>query len=228
MNLLLAAALLMQDKTAEETFKKIEESILKAKTLTVKYRMLYKNAGDTAGFLILAQGNKVFSRDAWFETNGHVMVSGCSCDGKQIAARNNAYSEWETHQTAPDLGEEVRIELARDGIWGAVTHPLFIVRNGFGAEDGKVKKSLVTSDFRSEPGEGKDASLSYSIAETHLNHSGRIRLWYDPRTLALIKRELRMRFGGSDHDDLFAEIYDEFTLNANIPDEKFKLPEEKK
>ena len=33
MNLLLAAALLLQDKTAEETFKRIEETIEKLKTL---------------------------------------------------------------------------------------------------------------------------------------------------------------------------------------------------
>lgn len=39
MNLLMAVVLLLQDKTAEETFKKIEEMIEKAKSVSVQYKV---------------------------------------------------------------------------------------------------------------------------------------------------------------------------------------------
>jgi outer membrane lipoprotein-sorting protein len=52
-----------------------------------------------------------------------------------------------------------------------------------------------------------------------------VRLWYDPKTLKLLKRTVD--FGKKDSQGTIRESYEEFTLNADIPEEKFKLPAEK-
>jgi hypothetical protein len=66
MNLLLAAVLLTQDKTAEETFKKIEETILKATTVSIKFKLeaIVKKKGiemaqTVEGTVHLKEGNRL-------------------------------------------------------------------------------------------------------------------------------------------------------------------------
>ncbi len=55
------------------------------------------------------------------------------------------------------------------------------------------------------------------------------RVWYDPATLLLRKREVIAKSLQNDNDwPKITEVYDRFTLNADILDERFKLPEEKK
>jgi len=56
-----------------------------------------------------------------------------------------------------------------------------------------------------------------------------VKVWYDPKTLKLLKRyyQIRERDGGPVRSTL-VETYDDFALDVDIPDEKFKLPEEKK
>jgi hypothetical protein len=52
------------------------------------------------------------------------------------------------------------------------------------------------------------------------------KLWYDPKTFGITKRTIDAVHGGTRR--FVTETFEEFTLNADIPDEKFKLPEEKK
>src|SRR6185295_19771102 len=61
MNFLVALVLLLQEKTAEETFKKIEETITKSKTVRVKFEVTRKTGEETveaSGTLLLKEGNK--------------------------------------------------------------------------------------------------------------------------------------------------------------------------
>ena len=57
MYLLLAASVLLQDKTAEETFKKIEEQFEKAKTISVRLKIKVEEEHTSVVFLA-GEGNK--------------------------------------------------------------------------------------------------------------------------------------------------------------------------
>ena len=48
------------------------------------------------------------------------------------------------------------------------------------------------------------------------------------RSVRPLRRSLRMVKGLSPNQGTILETYDEFGWDADIPDEKFKLPEEKK
>jgi outer membrane lipoprotein-sorting protein len=50
-----------------------------------------------------------------------------------------------------------------------------------------------------------------------------VTLWYDPRTLLPTRRVTK-----SDHGDVVTETYSEMTVDAELPDELFRMPEEKK
>jgi hypothetical protein len=89
-----------------------------------------------------------------------------------------------------------------------------------------LKKLFEVSDFK----QGEvESSLSYTLRfpETEPDMVASCVLQYDPKTLKLLGRKMTVKRRGMD-EGVFTDTYDEFALNADIPDEKFKLPEEKK
>lgn len=83
---------------------------------------------------------------------------------------------------------------------------------------------VAVSDVQEAPDDNKVKTLTYKI-KVRPGHTASIKVWYDPKTFVLQKRTIR----DEDRDSgTVTETFDEFTLNADIPDEKFKLPEEKK
>ena len=52
-----------------------------------------------------------------------------------------------------------------------------------------------------------------------------VKLWYDPTTFRLFKRTIEM---GNDPKVLMTETFRDFTLDADLPDESFKITDEKK
>jgi hypothetical protein len=72
-------------------------------------------------------------------------------------------------------------------------------------------------NVKAGPDEGSAATLSYDVAIFHVT------LWYDPRTLLPTRRVTK-----SDHGDVVTETYSEMTVDAELPDELFRMPEEKK
>src|SRR6476620_4302343 len=88
MNLLLAAVLLMQDKTAEDSFNKIEEQILRSKTLRVEFILSTEDGGKkraSPGSLLLKEGNKVhFSMDTGETLGPQKLVATALCDGTMM------------------------------------------------------------------------------------------------------------------------------------------------
>jgi len=86
MNILIVLALLVQDKAAETTFQKIEETLNAAKTLKVSYQVeshivnakaSVDQTSSYSGSLLLKEGNK-----ALFTYELDKKVSGLSSDGK--------------------------------------------------------------------------------------------------------------------------------------------------
>ena len=71
--------------------------------------------------------------------------------------------EWERGKASPTLKADLGVELARCGAWGASSHPLGVIRHGFGSEMYKTKTDLVLSDFRKAEGSDKAKAEILSI-----------------------------------------------------------------
>ncbi len=248
MNLLLAAVLLMQDKAAEETFKKIEEQIQKAKTVSIKYKeeafnkwgekeqILYRS-----GTILLGESDKVSIRTSvlgkrWEDTSEgeHALVS----DGKLLSAcsefrvkssntllRNTIFPSQPCRST---FRGDLATTLARAGTAHCSSIAFGLPTIGgtkVQQEESVIPKAIVCSDMKFDGEEGDAKILAYTLQVFSFTQGvfvEKVRLWFDPKTYKLLKRGIVQ----GEHSR--TETYEEFTLNADIPDEKFKLPEEKK
>lgn len=240
MNLLLAAVLLTQDKTAEEAFNRIEEQIVKAKTLSVKCRFVIDTQrADTAerlegpAVLLLKEGNKI-SYTVKQPLGGSDKTLVIISDGSK--ATWNSGSKWESVVECPENFEtKLRVLLARAGVVSTPTQAsapwLFIVqlKNDF-------KKLCQVSNFKQGPDDGDAKTLTYSLVDFDFREMSNtknppartveIKLWYDPKTYKAIKRV--MTFKNAEGEGTLTETYLEFLVNPDMPDEKFKLPEKEK
>jgi outer membrane lipoprotein-sorting protein len=225
MTLLLAAALFTQDKTAEETFKKIEEQIQTAKTLSIKFKVdaKEKQKGMTlTGTAFIRDGNK-FSISARMKDQGREEEFSVISDGKQLQ-RKASTAEPETRDTPKDFVPRFETSFIRTGIILAVMSTLR-PSTVEGKEGQDLKKLFSVTDFKNGDDVEGAKTLSYTLRfpETKPDLSGSCILRYDPVTLKVLGRTLTMTGRGADAT-VFTETYEDFALNADIPDEKFKLP----
>jgi len=226
MNLLLAAVLLMQDKIAEETFKDIEGTLQKAKSISVKAEAEVKwiakpaNNRSVEATLMRADGNKVFEYEKIVQ-NGVVFDGELRSDGTQVWRGLMGKLDMEPKVARADFDAK----LARIGP-GLST--VFIVGKELKKPEG-VNDSLIVSDLKHADDDGASKTLTYtlSFAGRLKGVSVEIKLWYDPASLKLLRRGAVISDKGVLQGTV-NEKYTEFLTNTDIPDEKFKLPEEKK
>jgi outer membrane lipoprotein-sorting protein len=228
MKLLLAAVLLVQDKSAEEMFKKIEDGIETAKTVRVVFHCAGQAplpGGDqevkSTGTLLLKEGNRIniFQR---ITAGGQEQELRHISDGATLLRRWPGGLE-DTNKTPDTLSANVGIALART--WAQAS---FGGSGGPGSLTGKkldLREKYQVSDFKTEPDEKEAKVLSYKVTPKR-GDAMQITLFYDPQKLVPLKRTIRTL--KPDEVMTLTETYEEFVLNADIPDEKFKLPEEKK
>jgi outer membrane lipoprotein-sorting protein len=94
-----------------------------------------------------------------------------------------------------------------------------------------VPEILKMSDLKQGEDDGvlKTPTWTVTVSKTLMPAASKpmpIKLWYDPKSLKPVKRTATIMKG--DVEVKWSETYENITLNADIPDEKFKLPEEKK
>jgi outer membrane lipoprotein-sorting protein len=228
MNLLLAAVLFLQDKTAEETFKKIEDTVAAAKTLSLKFDVkLVKAAGVEEsvlrGTILLKKGDRM-SLDSAVIKGGAQKEMLFVSDGSKLSARADGRIRG-TKETPKDLNAHLAAFLTRAG----VLHFIGAITPAFFGEGLNLERAPSVTEIKTGEDEGNLKTLSYKTVITPLVAPPAtldVRLWYEPKSLRLAKRTMRYR---SETDPLtFNETYEEFAIDADIPDEKFKLPEEKK
>ncbi len=228
MNLLLAAALLMQDKTAEEALKSIEDAFGRAKTLSVRYVRREPQAdggeAEARGTILLKEGNRL----RWEYSSLRKGVKGdlvVVSDGARVVTVINGKRDVD-RKTFKGLNETFAVLLARAG-----SVPIL---SGFRAllDNPKIDRIMaqqatpITGANLGEDEDGKK-TLNYITVFNPFRSDSRtaeIRLWYEPSSYRIFKRSLTNKGMNGTID----ENYSEFSINADIPDEKFKLPEEKK
>jgi outer membrane lipoprotein-sorting protein len=205
---LIALLALLQQETAEELFKRIEQSLEQAKSVRVIGRLdIGQNAPAADTLVLLKDDNKAKvsmttpQANAWFVSDGKKIT----VDDRQAALDGKS---WDTPK---DLNVRVTAALLRRGVLDL--SPLAARIRTYGTDP---KQKIQVSDFKLGGKDGDLQTLTFVLQEG--NARADVKLWMDPRSLALKKRTLSL----ANSKIVVTETYDEFTLNGDIPDEKFK------
>jgi outer membrane lipoprotein-sorting protein len=244
MYLLLAAALL-QDQTAEETFKKIENLLAKAETASVRYKCeaIAVRKGreadnpvksESSGLLLIKKGNKLrLSTDAPGEERITILSNGVEIEIRErTVERDDAPPR---RATPKELATSFATATARVGIAPAqLLYTLARMKGDELLEEMDFVRLFEVSDFK--PGEAekdlKSIRFRFKAATKRAETIGEATLWYDPVTYKPVKRTMSFDDGIGNKKKpssivTLTETYAEFTLNTDIPEDKFKLPPEK-
>jgi len=227
MNLLLAVALLLQDKAAEETFNKIEEAIQKAKTLSFKYKFELavngqKRTTQGNGAVILKEGSKFNVTGALVGTGPKVGFELVSDGAKMVRARFGADPPTDLPS---NMNRLMAIQIARLGVAKAFFFPSVQDGEKDKKEETDLKNIFKMSGLKSGEDDQDGKTLTYTLKVLHELGSADVKVWYDPKTFKLLKRTLGVREHlESPVGATLVETYEEFTLNVDVPDGTFTLP----
>jgi outer membrane lipoprotein-sorting protein len=219
MSLMLAAAILLQDKVAEDTFNKIQESILSAKSISTKYTYERFKDGVRAeslrGSLLLKEGNKgklaylVQGKPTSMTSDGNSL--NVVVDGKTTV----------NGPTYPAYHEDLSLAVARIGI-----SAFYTLTGRIKGKATPLKDFCTVDNFKLDPKEGEIRTLTYQLHLKDLSEIYEVELFYRAKDFQLTKRAIRTSLNGGKF--LFEEKYEDFTLNKDISDDTFKVPEDKK
>jgi hypothetical protein len=179
---LIAAVVLLQQETAEQTFARIEQSLEKAKTVKVKCRLEITQGGrgmTFTGALLLKEGNKAkvtikgAKGDPWSVSDGKKLT----VDAFQGAVDG---AEFDTPQ---NLNVRLSTAFVRRGFLDLTEFPRRLKVYGTDPKE-KVK----VSDLKFGEKDGTAETLTFTIEEG----TGRavVKLWYDPAGPTLKKRTM--------------------------------------
>jgi outer membrane lipoprotein-sorting protein len=227
MDLLFASVLLLQAKTPEETLRLIEESFDKARTITIKYSKSLLASMDgtevkmkSSGEIYLKQDRKIRVSQVSAEgPNGsdYLMVS----DGTTMWARLGS-DEPKKAPTPSNLRGLLITRLCRRNL-DAVEQATWV---GFAIDYEKTARNdkLEISKLAFGPDDGSAITLvhEHEVKTGDADYNVKTKIWLDPQTYRLIKRTINTE--SASLKQFVTETYDQFALDSDIPDEKFKPP----
>jgi outer membrane lipoprotein-sorting protein len=230
MNMVLAAVLLLQDKDAEEALKKIEEQILRSKTVRMEFSLSTgaddkKNIG--SGSLLIKEGNKVRFEMETGEGEQKTVLKGGS----------NGTLWWgvwgplgRSDEVVPTLSLAFRMAFARVSVTMAGSFCIECpIRKDVTTLD--ISTMLAISDLKAGDVDGTMKTLSYQVQVNDAFLEGardpvRVKAWYDPKTFKPVKRQVTRK--RADKEVVVLETYTGLAFDEEIPDGKFALPKEDK
>jgi outer membrane lipoprotein-sorting protein len=220
MNSLLMLALFLQEGTAEDSFRRIEETLQKARSLSIKHQVEMA-IGDqkliTSGTVLLKEGNRLRITLSMGGAGSPKKEASAVSDGSTVRSLpprpGLAETEWATPKT---LNESVTVALLRTGCFELHWIPARIHQFGTNPNE-----SLVVSEFRKGDDDSGLRTLQYTLQEG----SGRVgmKVWFDPRTWMLRKRVISVPAQAGRPPATVTETYETFTVNSDISDDVFKL-----
>jgi len=222
MNLLLAFILLLQDKRAEETFKKIEETIEKAKGLTVKFTWKPDTVGYGSGTMLLKEGGKANVIFNLKNPGGEYKLFLVSDGSKMtwIMKPPDRTPHKETKATPQDLLSF--LGLARFGAAHGISNAgLFEESPDKQPLYEAMRTNYRLSGFKVDEDETEAKVISYKIMLFEAVEAEAM-LWYDAATQRPLKRKMHFRNLVS-HGGCSSDTFEVFSFDAAILDEKFKL-----
>jgi outer membrane lipoprotein-sorting protein len=211
---ILIATLLAQADSPEAAFRKVEESITKAKGLSVTLTF-YRTSKESGGKIMEGSSRllmKPTHKISWItQIANPPMNVRLLCDGTIIRIKMG-------EQLLPDQKvpresggqDEFALYIARMGCFPGAR------ATAAGKGDPEESEKFQVSGVSWGEREPAVESLKYTL---NVNKEAfLVKLWFDPKTLDLKKRTVILPGG-----DTLTEIYQEWVTTADIPDDKFKL-----
>jgi tetratricopeptide (TPR) repeat protein len=207
------ARLVLSWRTPEGTLKRIEDSVRQAKTVSLRFHIRTQADNGSGrngmdGVLVLKDGNRAML------TLSHMKHL---CDGRKLKMDRIKFEE-----DAPEnFKEGLALLVSRVGLSPSIFFAFHLVDSGGLAEAYQelIKTSKVEGAKFGE-GEGNAGTLEYRVSfQDSLSKkpvSAQVRLWYEPRTLKVLKRSVEA--GG----EPVLETYTEWALNGDLSDDLFK------
>jgi len=224
LGVMLAIALLLQDKLAEDTLSKIDQQIAAFRSLSVEVRAELRSQAEDhekkesfSGKILLKDGGKArldLLRVRDNKESSMLIIS----NGTTVADTR----EGETLETPTPKDFNKNFSLAALALTG-VTKAHMLTFEVSAPVDYDVRRKGALSNVRVEPDEGELKSLSYTL--TFGAHTSTVRVWYSPTDLRPLKRELVWKAAKA--RVTMTETYMNYLVNADIPDEKFAIPVKK-
>jgi outer membrane lipoprotein-sorting protein len=232
MDLLVATVILCQDKTAEDTFRKIEETIQKAKTLSIKFH--FKAAKLTSdeeleldGTFLSKDGNRIRLECSTLRGELKRELPIIVSDGSRVASFADGKIRQEK-EASHNFNATLAVLTTRGGVVSLMAGIQSLLV-GEKKDTPNAGEAMSITEIEMGEDDGAMKTLNYKTViklPPSRTASVEVRLWYEPESLKLVKRTMSHK--GKSGSGTITETYNEFTINADIPDEKFKVPEEKK
>ena len=205
---LIAAVALLQQEAPEEIYKRLEETLARAKSLKIKSRVDLEGGGQKGSITttVLLKGKKFKIVTTGPNWQSWVVWDGVkvSCDPRQALA---ALGEWEPDETTKD---KVVAWIVRWGCLDLASLPRRIRVYGTDA-----RKQMIVSDLKYGDPDGDQKNLTFVLQQG--KHKADIKLWYDPKSLAPRKRKVSLGEKGE-----MTETFEEFSVDGEIPDADFQ------
>jgi type II secretion system protein G len=222
MNLLIAVAILLQDKAAEEAFQKIADTIEKAKTVTLEFKaeVGQKRGNADANFLLegslLLKDGKKSNLTAHTRTQGMEDDYSSVCDGEKSYQRSGKRPPL-TKDAPQESVAHLSALFTRGGMFMAFADNLR--PPGKGAEqDPRARYAPVNLKQGDDDKDAKTLVYGLKFPEGDMECV----LRYDPRTWVALGRTMTVKQNGAEAGAI-RETY-RIVLDAELPDEKFKVP----
>jgi outer membrane lipoprotein-sorting protein len=213
--------------TAEQTFKKIEEVVSKAKTARVQYAWEGASSSDLAGkveasgVVMIKEGNRT-SLSATITERERTSELKVVSDGTIVKTRLGPHRVLEC-VVPKNFEEGLKLALHRLGAMQAVliAHKVCMLEEEEQEEALKLGKKPAVADFRHGPDDGESKTILYKIIPDGSDSAAEVKLWYAPETFRLVKRTITIK---KPAESVFTEIYKEWTLDPDLENEEFRLP----
>jgi hypothetical protein len=210
---------------AEKAFRDLDDKILNAKSLRVRYSFQGKmpEGGEyreirSKGEIILKEGCKVFMKVSYKGREGKDITETTISDGQRVQGDIGAIFK---QDGARRLSECMGLSISRMGVF---LGPFAMMQPGAQDESDRMdnKNLYYPHEFSLDKADNDVIILTYSAGG---GLRTRIRTWYDTKKGILLKRIADPEEGDLGFE--YTDTYEEFVLNEDIPDEKFTIKGDK-
>jgi len=231
MTMLLAAALLFQDPSAETAFKKILETAMAAKSCVVDVKLHRSSKSAVKSDTYDAQST-MFLQDV---NKAQWSFSKPGSDHPTTLVSDGARMKYESQDVTLGSASPKTLKSDLTTSWvllGNAGVAFYVSALLAGSHpDEKFSEWFHASGFENGPPEGDVHTLSYTFTHVPKEAAGnkgsfKVKLWYAPTTSKLNKRTWTGIIWGD--EVTVTEIYERYSLNTEIPEEKFRVADEKK
>lgn len=214
-------------ESAEQTFKKIEEVIGKAKATRVQYTWEGTSASDPAnkveatGTVLFKEGNRVSLAATIVERTNTSELKIVS-DGTIVKTKLGPRRVLEC-AVPKNLEEGLKQALHRLGAMQAVliAHKVCMLDENEQEEALNLGKKPSVSDFRVGPDDGESKTILYKITPEGTDTAAEVKLWYAPDSYRLVKRTITIT---KPSESIFTENYKEWTIDGELENGEFTPP----